>query len=230
MRIKQSLSALLYVSAITLLTACTTMIDKYGLGWVAFDGEPIHDLSVQIYLPENAPSISQRFMPVDSMDHDGGRSAHEGIDILTYTGTAVIAPAPGTVKKAYRDTMYGNRLEIDHGNDEVGNPIITRYFHLDRYLVEVGQQVKRGQQIGELGMTGLLAPFPHLHFEVHKIDSENKGELRIPVNPNLFWVDGIGRVTCFDINREWPQSSFKITYPVPCIDVDWQSPEQSSEI
>ncbi len=210
-------------------SACTTTIDKYGLGKVALDSQASADSS-EIILPENAPSISQGFKPEGRMDNESELSGHNGIDILSYVGTPVIAPASGQVSKAYYDVMYGNQLEIEHGMDEAGIRTITRYFHLETFIVEVGQQVNRGQQLGELGMTGLMAPYPHLHFEVHQYivriqpqyTSQSRTTRLTPVNPHLFWVNGPGRVTCFNVNQDWPESGFSTTYPVPCLNTDWQ--------
>ena len=81
----------------------------------------------------------------------------------------VIASADGIVLSAGPDAGYGNSVLIDHGYG-----IQTRYGHLSHVEVVVGQEVKRGQIIGEVGMTG-RATGPHLHYEVHVQDT--------PVNP-----------------------------------------------
>jgi hypothetical protein len=52
-----------------------------------------------------------------------------------------------------------------------------------------------------------------LHFEVVRRTAQNK---LIPYDPHLFWVDGVGRVTCFDPDLEIPALPFRITYPVIC--------------
>jgi murein DD-endopeptidase MepM/ murein hydrolase activator NlpD len=44
--------------------------------------------------------------------------------------------------------------------------LTSGYFHLKRYFVNNGQKVKAGQQIGEVGRTGIKRSLPHLHFEL----------------------------------------------------------------
>lgn len=95
--------------------------------------------------------------------HDpfNGRSAfHEGIDFAAPTGTPIVAAAGGVVIAAEYHYQYGNILEIDHGND-----IVTRYAHASRLHAKLGDIVKRGQHIANIGSTG-RSTGPHLHFEV----------------------------------------------------------------
>jgi hypothetical protein len=73
--------------------------------------------------------------------------------------------------------------------------------------------VAQGQAIGELGSSGLFAAFPHLHFEIRVL---NDGGQWPPFNPHLFWVDGIGIVSCFSKDRETTTPGFSTTYPVQC--------------
>lgn len=103
----------------------------------------------------NASSFGWRFDPFT------GRNAfHEGIDFPSPIGTAIVAAAGGVVIAAEYHHEFGNMLEIDHGND-----IITRYAHASRLLVKVGDIVKRGQHVADIGSTG-RSTGPHLHFEV----------------------------------------------------------------
>ena len=94
---------------------------------------------------------------------------HEGIDISNRTGTIVVAPANGFVSDIGNDYAHGKFLIISHGFG-----MTTRYSHLNKTLVKVGQKVKRGDKIAEVGTTGKTTG-PHLHYEV-KLNS-------IPVNP-----------------------------------------------
>jgi murein DD-endopeptidase MepM/ murein hydrolase activator NlpD len=90
----------------------------------------------------------------------GVNALHEGIDFVADPGTRVIASAGGVVLAAEYHPQYGNQIEIDHGND-----FTSRYAHLSKINVKVGQIVKRGQAIGASGNTG-RSTGPHLHFEV----------------------------------------------------------------
>lgn len=95
------------------------------------------------------------------LDPFTGRSAfHEGIDFPSPVGTPIVAAAGGVVIAAEYHHQFGNMLEIDHGND-----IITRYAHASRLLVKVGDIVKRGQHVADIGSTG-RSTGAHLHFEV----------------------------------------------------------------
>ncbi len=42
------------------------------------------------------------------------------------------------------------------------------------------------------------------------------------IDPQLFWVDGKGQVTCYDKHRQWPGEPLALSYPVPCLDTEWQ--------
>ena len=103
----------------------------------------------------NASSYGWRVDPFT-----GERAMHEGVDFVATPGTSIHAAAAGVVISAERHPDYGNMVEIDHGKD-----LTTRYAHTSRILVKVGQLVKRGQKIAEVGSTG-RSTGPHLHFEV----------------------------------------------------------------
>lgn len=100
----------------------------------------------------------------------GGRGEfHKGLDINNRIGTPIIAPARGTVTMAATDGAYGYSVEMDHGGG-----IITKYAHMQRFIVKSGQWVKRGEIIGYIGMSG-RSTGPHLHYEVRQNG--------VPINP-----------------------------------------------
>jgi murein DD-endopeptidase MepM/ murein hydrolase activator NlpD len=90
----------------------------------------------------------------------GQNAMHEGVDFVANAGTPIYASAGGVVDYAGLDGSYGNMVEIDHGNN-----IVTRYAHASKVVVKVGQVVRRGQKIAEVGSTG-RSTGNHLHFEV----------------------------------------------------------------
>ena len=90
--------------------------------------------------------------------------AHQGVDIKAERGALVRAAGDGVVMEAtqrYRgQAAWGKVVVIDHGDG-----LVTRYAHLDSYLVRDGETVDAGDIIGAVGSTG-TASMPHLHFEV----------------------------------------------------------------
>jgi murein DD-endopeptidase MepM/ murein hydrolase activator NlpD len=209
------------LALVLILGSCVGFIIK-DYGFVARDDKKVRKDGKAVFISENTPSISQGYRPEIS---DGPSikivTGHHGIDILGKKGTPVISCAAGIVYDAFFDIFYGHRVVIEHGQDERGLPVRSKYFHLQKRLVKKGDKIDRGQQIGTLGRTGLLAGFPHLHFEIRIGDSPGLSIID-SVNPHRFWVDGIGVITCYDSTRQWSDIPFRTTYPVPCREVDWQ--------
>ncbi len=90
----------------------------------------------------------------------GKRDFHAGMDFAGKEGSPVVATAAGVVTWAGSRSGYGNLVEINHGGGYA-----TRYGHNRKILVRVGDTVKKGQIIGEMGSTG-RSTGPHVHFEV----------------------------------------------------------------
>ncbi|MDQ9171314.1 M23 family metallopeptidase [Oxalobacteraceae bacterium R-40] len=112
------------------------------------------------------------------LDPFSGRSAfHEGIDFAAPIGTPIVAAAAGVVIASEYHHQFGNMLEIDHGND-----IVTRYAHASKLHVKVGDIVRRGQHVADIGSTG-RSTGAHLHFEVLV-----KG---VQQNPHKFLLAGV---------------------------------------
>jgi murein DD-endopeptidase MepM/ murein hydrolase activator NlpD len=95
-----------------------------------------------------------------------GRPAmHTGVDFRASMGDPVRVTANGKVASAGWAGGYGRMVEVDHGNG-----LSTRYGHLSQIDVKVGDVVKIGEVIGEVGSTG-RSTGPHLHYET-RIDGE----------------------------------------------------------
>ncbi len=92
----------------------------------------------------------------------GTPALHSGMDFRAPTGTKVHATAPGVVTRAGRNGGYGRMVEVDHGNG-----LSTRYAHMSRIRVKVGQEIHTGDVVGESGSTG-RSTGPHLHYEVRR--------------------------------------------------------------
>lgn len=92
----------------------------------------------------------------------GKPANHTGIDFAGKHGAEVVAVADGVVTWSADRYGYGVMVEINHGNGYA-----TRYAHNSRNLVEVGDEVKKGQGVALMGETG-RATGPNLHFEVLK--------------------------------------------------------------
>lgn len=85
---------------------------------------------------------------------------HTGLDIDGVTGQPVGAAADGVVISAGRDGGYGKNVLVRHSNG-----LVTRYAHLSKIEVSVGQKLSRGELLGRVGSTG-HSTGSHLHFEV----------------------------------------------------------------
>lgn len=95
---------------------------------------------------------------------------HYGIDIPAQEGAIIKSPADGKIKSFEYSAAVGWTMVIDHGQNERGDRITTRYLHLSEKVAKVGQTVKTGEVIAKVGNTGTLTTGPHLHFEVYVND------------------------------------------------------------
>ncbi len=88
---------------------------------------------------------------------------HPADDIANRSAPAISASDGGKVIVAgWPDNSgYGNRIVLDHGNGYT-----SLYAHLSNIYVSIGDQVSRGQLIGQMGSTG-RSTGTHLHFEIH---------------------------------------------------------------
>lgn len=106
----------------------------------------------------------------------GLRRPHTAVDISADYGSPVVAAGAGRVTFAGSKAGYGRIVELDHGDGYE-----SRYAHLGRITVRVGEQVRRGDTLGEVGVSG-TATGPNLHYEVWV-----NGR---PVNPVGYFLDG----------------------------------------
>lgn len=120
------------------------------------------------------PTISTAYItsPFGTRLHPiyGIMKLHKGIDIGggVQVGDPIYAAADGVIIYSnYNDGGYGNMVMIDHGTDSNGVKIITLYGHGNKLLKNVGDVVKKGDIIMELGSTG-NSTGPHVHFEVRE--------------------------------------------------------------
>jgi len=119
---------------------------------------------------------------------NGTRDPHHGVEFLNKFGTPVYAAGDGVVAFAGPDSKatyspwpnyYGNVVVIKHAND-----LYTLYAHLSKITVEAGKNVLAGEQIGEVGQTG-VAIGSHLHFEVRRGNVEDYFSTQ---NPELWLI------------------------------------------
>ena len=108
----------------------------------------------------------------------GKRTAHHGIDLAGPYGLGIHVTGDGTVIGAHFSRHgYGKEVLVDHGFGYT-----SRYAHLQDIMVEIGQEVKRGEVLGTMGNTG-RSTGPHLHYEVRK-----NGRA---VNPMYFFYENL---------------------------------------
>ncbi|ANK12297.1 peptidase M23 [Erythrobacter neustonensis] len=133
-------------------------------------------------IPQVVPASIQNITSGFGFRHDPfhGRGAmHAGIDFRGPIGSPIFAAADGRVTFAGVKSGYGNAIEITHGNG-----MLTRYAHLSRIDVKVGQGVGAGSTIGGLGSTG-RSTGPHLHFEVRINDRAVNPRPFLEAAPNV---------------------------------------------
>lgn len=109
---------------------------------------------------------------------DGIIKNHDGIDIGGRMGDPVYAAEDGIIiYSAFNTGGYGNMVMIDHGLNQDGVKVVTLYGHGSKLLKSVGDAVKKGDIIMEVGSTG-HSTGPHVHFEVR--------ENGVSVNPKKY--------------------------------------------
>ncbi|MBV9521836.1 MAG: peptidoglycan DD-metalloendopeptidase family protein [Alphaproteobacteria bacterium] len=132
-------------------------------GSAAGDGIPDGVKKMLKALPLSAPlaqyQLESRFgVRIDPFNHH--QSMHTGLDFAAPFKSPVYNTAPGIVVFAGAKGDYGKVVDIDHGSG-----ILTRYAHLHRITVALGQRLNAREQIGLLGSSG-RSTGPHVHYEI----------------------------------------------------------------
>ncbi len=127
----------------------------------------------------------------DTYDQPRGKQRqHEALDIMAAKGTPVLAVADGKVEKLFQSKPGGTTL---YQFDPSGR-YAYYYAHLDRYAegVKEGMELKRGQVLGYVGVTGNSDPnAPHLHFAMFELTPEKQWWKGTPVNPYPMMADTV---------------------------------------
>lgn len=141
--------------------------------------------------------------------------SHNGIDFRAVPGVPVMATADGVIELTdVAHEKYGQYIKIRHGDRAV-----SLYAHMSKIIVENGQKVKAGQQIGAVGMSG-TASYPHLHYEViinnqteNPIQNANINSEKISIYKNansdmkpLYVLDGVIQDSDYDFKNIDPNS------------------------
>ncbi len=160
-------------------------------------------------LPQNAP-VTEGFIGsgygMRTDPFTGQLAMHAGVDFAANVGTPIFAAAGGVVIAAEQHPAYGNAVSIDHGNG-----LVTMYAHASKIVVKVGEIVKRGQKIAEVGTTG-RSTGPHLHFEVHVNDvPQNPWKFLAQQKPGSPLADLVGRGASEARRRQDMKPAFSAT-------------------
>ncbi|MCP4184694.1 MAG: peptidoglycan DD-metalloendopeptidase family protein [Hyphomicrobiales bacterium] len=146
---------------------------------------------------------------------------HHGIDFQrrrgVIAGADVLAAASGRVALIRRNQCAGSAVVVEGPLQVDGNPLFVEYRHVGNIQVQVGQIVSRGEKIAavEEDMQSFPCIFiPHLHLAVRKsLASDIHADV---TNPNYYWYDGPGKLTCLDTAGEEPLNRLTLTVPLKC--------------
>jgi murein DD-endopeptidase MepM/ murein hydrolase activator NlpD len=123
--------------------------------------------------PSKGPITSRYGQPRLLNGTDGG--IHWGVDIAVPVGTPVRAPACGKVVLVEKDLpLSGHTIIIDHGQG-----LTSTLIHLHGFAVKVNDEVKQGQVVATVGMTGRTNG-PHLDWRMNLFETRVDPELLIP--------------------------------------------------
>lgn len=136
-------------------------------GWnpTSQTSQPPAGYSTAAYTLTQAPALPLESYTVTSAygfrDHPitGEPDFHGGLDLAAPAGTPVLAVLDGVVLQTGTSDSYGNYVRVLHPEG-----LVSSYNHLAAYEVEPGQTLQKGQQLGQVGSTG-VSTGPHLHLE-----------------------------------------------------------------
>jgi len=129
------------------------LISRAKLNWSEVETVPLQFIK-PAEGPYSSPFGLKRFF------NNQPRNPHSGLDIAAPKGTPIHAPADGVVINIGDYFFNGNTVFIDHGQG-----LITMYCHMDSIVIKDGSQVKTGDVIGNVGLTGRVTG-AHLHWSV----------------------------------------------------------------
>ncbi len=148
-----------------------------------------------------------------------GTNYHKGMDFAAPAGTKVISATHGVVEYVMNDSCAGTGLTIATAitkYDDVLSlevPVYAKYWHIKpTIVVGTGMKVEPGDVIGEiipLLNSQCYGTVEHVHFELRLLDERDKH-----INPNLYWHDGPGNVTCYQNGVSVPLK--KTVAPLRC--------------
>ncbi len=148
---------------------------EHQAGVIATFSEPSREqrpASLQMQVP--SPGRRSSSFGLRRIFNGQARNPHSGMDIATATGTPVVAPLAARVIDTGDYFFNGNTVWLDHGAG-----LLSMYCHLSAIDVRVGDMLRTGEQLGQVGATGRVTG-PHLHWSV----SLN----RAMVDPALFII------------------------------------------
>lgn len=115
-------------------------------------GSPLKDVKLEV-----SSGFGMKIHPIHKIQRQ-----HKGIDLRAPMGTEVHATGNATVMESDYDKIKGNYIVLQHDEQ-----YLTKYYHLQKRVVQKGEKVQLGQNIGTVGSTG-VSTGPHLHYEVIK--------------------------------------------------------------